>query len=174
MQNLWGDFLIGIKYGVAELYNTDGTTFLELFPNKIDVLSYILLSYLYENIQYDLFFDLADDLYYEIVIRNTSMAFGSERYFQEFEKHTEKWLDSGVYKQIVAAAFNASDEYVKYNGSQTFEEFIDDVYHEFGFEKLFNDAFPIIYNLTYNTLLTQGYVTISSVDLRRMTTDYMR
>ena len=101
------------------------------------------------------------------------MAFGSERYFQEFENYTENWVDSGAYKLLVAEAFNESGEYVKYNDTQNFKEFIDDVYYEFGFEQLYNDAFPMIYNLTYNTLLTQGY-DISSFDLARMTTDYMR
>lgn len=174
MQYLRVDFEKGIKHEVSKLYNTDDTTFLALFPNTIDALTYYLLNYLFENIQYDLFFDLADDLYYEIVERDISMAFGSERYFQEFEKHTEKWLKSGSYKQLVADAFKASGEYVTYNGTQTFEEFIDDVYNEFGFEKLYNDAFPIIYNLTYSALFTQGYATVSSLDRTRMTTDYMR
>ena len=159
---------------MAELYNTDGATFVELFPNSIDALTYTLLNYLYGNIQYDLFYELADDLYSEIVTKTSSMAFGSERYFQEFEKHTEKWLDSGAYKHLVADAFSASGEYVEYNVTQTFEEFIDDVYNVFGFENLFHDAFPIIYNLTYGTLLTQGYVTLNSIDVVRMTTDYMR
>ena len=159
---------------MAEFYNTDGISFSALFPRTIDILSDILLNYIYGNILYDLFFDLADDLYYEIVTWNSSMAFGSKRYYQEFEKHTVKWLDSGAYKQLVADAFNASGEYVTYSDTQTFEEFIDDVYNKFGFENLFDDAFPTIYNQTYRILVTQGYVTINSVDITRMTTDYMR
>ena len=136
----------------------------------------MLMSGIYGNMLFDLALDLADDLYYEVYEHTLSMEVGSEKYFQEYAKHTQKWLDSDVYRQKVAMAFNDSGGggYRTYNGTQTFEDFVDDVYDEFGFEELFIDIFPLIYNETYDALVTQGYVTINSVDHVGMTTDYMR
>ena len=162
-----------INNTVAGLNNNNETTFIELFPGTISGLSQNLTE-IHGNIVLDLALDLADDLFHEVVTKNISMRVGSERYFEEYVKHTKKWLDSGIYKQRVAKAFKESGEYLMYNSTQTFEEFINKIYDEFGLEQIYNDEFPLIYNLTYNKLLTQGYVAVNTTDIGRMTTDYIR
>ena len=126
------------------------------------------------NINFELFYDIADDLYFELVTQNISLSYGSDSYFQLYAKHTSKWVDSGIYKQTVADAFQESGEHLLYNSTQTFEDFIDEMYEEFGFEEIYEAAFPYLYIPTYDALITQGNDVLQSADIVRMTTDYMR
>ena len=174
----WSDigYLLYYPFGydaVARLCNTNGTTFLELYPSTHEGLSW-RLNRIYENILFDLVFLLGDALYYEIETESLSLAVGSERYIEEFAKHIDNWINSGVYKQKIAEAFKEGDEYQNYNSTQPFEEFMENIYDEFGFEKSFNDTFLVLYNQTYGTLLHHGYIAVGSIDPVSITMDYMR
>ena len=174
IHELYADVANGVYSGVPFVNNTNGTYLWEVFPNTLEPLSALLMRNVFGNINFDLFYDIAEDLYYELVTQNISLSYGSDTYFELYAKHTARWVDSGVYKQSVADAFQESGEHLIYNSSQSLEDFIDEVYDEFRFEDVYEQAFPYLYIPTYTALMTQGYAVLSSTDITRMTTNYMR
>ena len=172
---LYDEVALGVYDGVEWLTDTNGTTLAEIFPNTVEGLSAKLMSNVFGNINLELGFDIAGNLYFELVTQNISMAFQNDGYFELYAEHTAKWVESGIYKQTVVEAFKESGEHLMYNNStQTLEDFIDEIYDEFHFEEVFDLAFPHLYIPTYDILIEQGYDVLQSTDIVRMTTDYMR
>ncbi|XP_072014352.1 uncharacterized protein [Amphiura filiformis] len=129
---------------------------------------------IFGHMQFELFYSLADDLYYEKVLGVVSYAPESERYWKEYNHYAEHWVTSGAYKQKVARAFTETEEYLPHLlSNQTFDDFIDYVYEEFGFVDLYFTAFPILYGATYDLLSLYGNETNANADKVRMVTDYM-
>ncbi|XP_072014353.1 uncharacterized protein [Amphiura filiformis] len=166
--------LYGLEYGVPGTNNSNGDIFLDVFPNTTYKLAQILMDDIFGHMQFELFYSLANDLYYEKVLGVVSYAPKSERYWKEYNHYAELWVTSGAYKQKVAIAFTETEEYLPHlQSNQTFDDFIDYVYEEFGFVDLYFTAFPILYEVTYDLLSYYGNETNANADKVRMVTDYM-
>ncbi len=166
--------VFSVEYGVAGLNNSNNDSMVEVFPNTTYVLSRILMDDIYGNMQFELFYGIGDSLYFEIVLSAISFALGGDLYWQEYLKYSELWLESGLYKQKVAQAFEQTGEHLPYLGNQTFDEFIDFTYVDFSFEELHHMAFPVLYQSVYDLLLLYGHDINLNKDKIKMSTDFMR
>ncbi|XP_072051796.1 uncharacterized protein [Amphiura filiformis] len=166
--------LLSIASGIMQTNNSNGDILSHVFPNTIGTLFRALYIDIFVSMQYLVYVELAEDLFYQIYLGNVNYAPGGERYWQEYFKNEKHWVTSGVYKQVVAQAFKDTGEYLPHLGNQTFDEFIDDVYEEFGFEQAYFNAFPLIYTATYDMLTLYGNEVNLNNDRSVLLTEYMR
>ena len=161
--------------------NDNGVTFVEFTSKDTnqDVLT-LIIENIYEFIPYDIMDAMSDRLLYDVMADSLNEDFGaesyaeyiglgSEFYLEQLRLSQEMYVDSGALRQLLQIGlYNRTDEPVN-------EDYVDQVYQEFGFDEGFVAGFNFTYNKVYELMKTTAINDVlPTADFVVDITDYMR
>ena len=171
--------LNGITESLLEWKDSNGTRFYDLYPQTTLLLPDYLMMDVLGNIQFELFLSFTDVAFYDLMSAFDEEMVFSENFTnpdfeEEYLKAADKYLFSGRFKQCLVKAILYSGESPYDEDTDSFDNFIDEVYDNFEFWNGFREAFQDIYNSCQEIVWTKGLQVATNNDLIEITTQYMR
>ena len=173
------EMYFGVVDGLMAWNNTNGTTFHELYPQTTALLPDYLMMVVYGNIQYELFLSFTNVAFYDVMSAlDAEMVFSENHTNPDFEeeylKAADKYLFSGRFKQSLVNAFTYSGESPYGVDTESFDNFVDEIYDDFELWNSFRDTFQDIYISCEDIVWTKGVEIATNNDVIEITTQYMR
>ena len=158
--------------------NDNNETLQDVFPySSTESFAYNLVTEVSSNLLFFVSYAYYENMYDIIVPFKTPVnaTYGSQIYYTTVDFAVESMLHSGTYATIFANNVNWFGLYSAAGATNvTFDEFVEQLYHEFNMEEAFYTIFRFTYEEMYTSLVEYGTNLYENTDMATLTTDYMR